>query len=188
LWRIAPVDGLEEGGLADAGLDRGCHGRLRGVEGLARQVCQAARTGDDDASFVQPHAGGVGQIVGMRGLERGDRQDLLKLIDTGRIQVLQAEVGASPCLVFVQGLAAGVERPEAGDAHGRGLKRLAHGTQQRLGHRRKPVHRAAAGPQEEHLNCGRDAAIVAEPPGHRSDVVGAQAERLLDIELRQPRR
>lgn len=84
---IAPVDGLEEGCLADAGLDRGCHGRLGSVEGLARQVCKAARPRDDDAPFVQPHAGGFGEIVGMRGLERGDCQNLLKLVDTNRIQV-----------------------------------------------------------------------------------------------------
>ena len=32
-------------------------------------------------------------------LERGDRQDLLKLIDTGLVQILQAEVCASPCPV-----------------------------------------------------------------------------------------
>ena len=67
------------------------------------------RGGDDDAPFVQPHAGGLGQVVGMGRLERGDRQDFLKLIDTGCVQVLQVEVGASPCLVFVQRLAAGIE-------------------------------------------------------------------------------
>jgi hypothetical protein len=35
----------------------------------------------------------------MGGLERGNRQYLLKLIDTGCIQVPQAEEGANPCLV-----------------------------------------------------------------------------------------
>jgi hypothetical protein len=79
---------------------------------------------------------------GWADFERGDRQDLLKLSDTGCVQVLQAEVGASPCLVFVQRLAAGIEGPQAGDAHRRGLKRLANRTQQRLGHGCKPVHRA----------------------------------------------
>ena len=148
-------------------------------------IMEMARTGDSDAPFVQPHAGGFGEVVGMRGLERGDRQDLLKLVDTVRIQVPQAEVGASPCLVFVQSLAAGIEGPQAGDAHGRGLKRIAYGTQQRLGDRRKPIHRAAAGPQEQHLDGGRNPAIVAEPLRDRGDVVRAQAERLLDVELRQ---
>ena len=124
----------------------------------------------------------------MGGLERGNRQDLLKLIGSGIVQTLQAETVASPGLVFVQRLAAGVEGPQTGDADRRGLERLANGTQQRLGHGCEPVHRAAAGPQEEHLNGGRDPAIMAKPLGDRGDVVGAQAERLLDVELRQPGR
>lgn len=119
-------------------------------------------------------------------LERGDRQDLLKLMDTGLVQILQAEVRASPGLVFVQRLAAGVKGPQTGDADRRGLERLANRTQQRLGHGCEPVHRAAAGPQEKHLNGGRDPAIMAKPLGDRGDVVGTQAERLLDVELRQP--
>jgi hypothetical protein len=88
--------------------------------------------------------------------------------------------------MFVQRLAASVEGPQAGDAHGRGLKRLTDGTQQGLGHRREPVHWAAAGPQEQHLNGCRDPAIVAKAPCDRSDVVRAHAERLLDVEFRQP--
>ncbi len=83
-------------------------------------------------------------------LERRDRQDLSKLIDTGCVQVLQVEVGASPCLMFLQRLAACIDGPQAGDAHSRGLKRLAHGTQQGLWDRSKPIHRATAGPQDVH--------------------------------------
>lgn len=41
----------------------------------------------------------------MCGLERRDRQDLLKLIDTGLVQILQADAGSSPGLEFVQRLA-----------------------------------------------------------------------------------
>lgn len=120
----------------------------------------------------------------MGGLKRRDGQDLLKLIDTGRVQVLQPEVSASTCLVFIQRLTTGMEGAQAGDAHSRGLKRLADGTQQRLGHGCKPVHRASTSAQEQHLNCGRNPAIVAEPLGHCGDVVRAQAKRLLGVEFR----
>ena len=63
----------------------------------------------------------------MRCLERGNRQYRLELIDTGVVQVLQAEVGASPHLMFIQRLAR-AERAQAGYGHRRGLKRVANRT------------------------------------------------------------
>lgn len=99
-------------------------------------------------------SGGLGQAVGMRGLECGDRQDPLKLIYTVLVQIQQAEIGASPCLMLVQRLATSVEGALAGDANSRGLKCLANGTQLRLGHGCEPDNRSVAGPQERERPTG----------------------------------
>jgi hypothetical protein len=50
----------------------------------------------------------------------------------------------------------------------------------------KSVHRTAACPQEEHLVRCSDAAVVAESFAGRSNVVLAQAEELLHVELGHP--
>ena len=98
---VGPVDGFEQYGLAKPGLDGGGHRRLGGVKGLTRPICHAARTRDDDASFVQPQADGFGEIVGVGGLERGDGENFLELFGVTLIEFLQAEIGACPGLVLI---------------------------------------------------------------------------------------
>jgi hypothetical protein len=122
----------------------------------------------------------------VRGLKRGDCENLLELFDQGFVEVLQANVAARPRLMLDQRLAARIEGPQAGDAHGRRLESLANGCQQHLGHGRESVHGAATGAKKEQLDCHRDLAIGAEALSDGRDVVLAQRKALLDVELRQP--